>query len=320
MPTLKAEGSDERKTAREALSALLEGETELADSTREATAAALADTIRLSSGITKDEIAERRECLTLLVASIKGDSARAFAEQALATGSDEDKTAVLHALLKPGALRGGSLYEMAYELTKTASIPEALKPSVIRRIRGKKGEDELMAFIRDSKDKRVLAAAAVEVQNLRKPELMGEVIARLDEMGMLKDEKSMPWFSGNILSQHLKKAQGVELVRALKVVWTRPSLTRSTFKSVSETLASADPAVRRMAARLVPDAVKYEGAKAEEGEQVLSARLEVETDPSVKGELEAVLGDIRRTRRPPEVPPAPEPVVQETPAPAPVTP
>lgn len=314
IPTLQAEAASERRLGREALSALLKDTVTLGEAAREATAAALIDMHRLSSGTSQEDVVERREALRLLVAAIKGDAARSYAESVLAAGTDADKKVLAEALLEPGALRGGTLYEMAYELTKTPSIPEALKPGLIRKIRGKAAAEELMAFIKETSDKKALSAAAVEVQNLHRPELMGEVIARLDEMELLKDPKTMPWFKGALLSEHIRKAQGVELVRALRVVWTRPSLTKTTFKAVQETLASADPAVRRMAARLVPDAVKYAALQSEEGEATLTARLEVETDPAVKGELEAVIEDIRRTRRPagdaPEAAPVPEPAAQ----------
>ncbi|MBI5595132.1 MAG: hypothetical protein HY928_03480 [Elusimicrobia bacterium] len=300
VPALTSEDAENRHLAREALGALLEQGTALAPSVQDDVALALAEMHRLSTGSTKSEIAERRECLTLLVAGVKGDAARAYAEQVLAVGDGADKKAVLEAMLEPGALRGKALFESAYELTKTAEVPESLKPAVIRRVRGKAAAEELMAFVRETKDRKALAAAAVEVQNLHRPELLGEVIARLDDEEMLKDAKQLPWFNGNLLAQHIGKAEGVELVRALRVVWARPSLTKQTFKSVQETLASADPAVRRMAARLVPDAVKYEALQADEGEKTLSARLDVETDPAVKGELEAVLGEVRRNRRPAE--------------------
>ncbi|MBI3298734.1 MAG: hypothetical protein HYZ75_11255 [Elusimicrobia bacterium] len=313
VPTLGAETAENRKLGREALSALLAQGVTLGEGARESTALALAEAHRLSSGATKDEAAERRQCLELLIASVKGDTARAYAEQVLATGENADKAAILEALVKPGALRGGTLYEMAYELTKTPDVPEALKPSVIRKVRGKAAAEELTAFVAETKDKKALAAAAVEVQNLHKAELLGSVISRLDEMEMLNDSKRMPWFSGALLSEHIKKSEGIVLVRALRVVWARPSLTRSTFKAVQETLASADPAVRRMAARLVPDAVKYAALEAEEGEKTLTARLEVETDPAVKGELEAVLGEVRRNRQSaeaqaPDAPAEPAPV------------
>lgn len=314
IPTLQAEAASERRLAREALALLLKDGVTLGEAAREATASALLDMHRLSSGSAKEDVSERKEALQLLVASVKGDAARSYAESVLAAGTDADRRTVAESLVVPGALRGGTLYEMAYELTKTPSIPEALKPALIRKIRGKAAEGELMAFVRETQDKKALSAAAVEIQNLHKPELMGEVIARLDEMELLKDPKTMPWFKGALLSEHIRKAEGVELVRALRVVWTRPSLTKTTFKAVQETLASADPAVRRMAARLVPDAVKYAALQSEEGEATLTARLEIETDPAVKGELEAVIEDIRRTRRPvekaPEVVPVLDPATQ----------
>jgi len=313
IPTLQAEAAEERRMAREALTALLKDGVTLGEGAREATAAALLDMHRLSSGTGKEDVLERKEALRLLVASVKGDAARSYAESVLAAGSDADKKVLAEALLEPGALRGGTLYEMAYELTKTPSIPEALKPALIRKIRGKASAEELMAFVRETSDKKALSAAAVEVQNLQDPKLLGEVIARLDEMDMLKDPKVMPWFKGALLSEHIRQSEGVALVRALRVVWTRPSLTKTTFKAVQETLASADPAVRRMAARLVPDAVKYAALEAQEGEATLTARLEVETDPAVKGELEAVLGEFRRTRRPTEEAPKEAPVSETQP-------
>ena len=177
IPTLQAESDGERRLGREALTALLQGGVELREGVREATAAALLDMHRLSTGASREDVAERREALRLLVASVKGDSARSYAEAVLAGDSDADKRTVAEALLEPGALKGGTLYEMAYELTKTPAIEEALKPALIRRIRGKAAGEELMAFVRETSDKRALAAAAVEVQNLHKPELLGEVIA-----------------------------------------------------------------------------------------------------------------------------------------------
>lgn len=309
IPTLQAEDPAERRMAREALTALLADGVTLGEAAREATASVLLDMHRLSTGTGREDAAERKDTLRLLVASVKGDAARSYAEAVLAGGGDVDRRWVAEALLEKGALKGGAVYEMAYELTKTPVLPEAMKPALIRKIRGKAAAEELMAFVRETLDKRALAAAAVEVQNLHRPELLGEVIARLDEMELLKDPNTMPWFKGALLSEHIRKAEGVELVRALRVVWTRPSLTRTTFKAVQDTLASADPAVRRMAARLVPDAVKYAALEPEEGEATLTARLEVETDPGVKGELEAVLGDIRRTRRPAE------PIVEAQPQP-----
>lgn len=309
VPALTSEDAENRRLARQALAALLEGGTALAPSVQDDVSLALSEMHRLSTGSTKSEIAERGECLTLLVASVKGDASRAYVEQVLAVGDPSDKEAVLEALVKPGSLRGRNLFESAYELTKTSEVPETLKPAVIRRVRGKAAAEELMAFVRETKDRKALAAAAVEVQNLHRPELLGEVIARLDDEEMLKDARLLPWFNGKLLAEHIGKAEGVELVRALRVVWARPSLTRQTYRSVQETLASADPAVRRMAARLVPDAVKYEALAAEEGEKTLSARLDVETDPAVKGELEAVLGEVRRNRRPADA------AVVETPSP-----
>ncbi|MDE2291411.1 MAG: hypothetical protein KGL53_04950, partial [Elusimicrobia bacterium] len=219
-PSLKSESPEVRQTAREALSALLADET-IGDDARKQVAGGLVAELAESTGTDQDDAAERADCLQLLVASVKGPDARAAAEKALATGTDGDRTAVARALLAPGALRGGRVYEMAYELTHTASIPESVKPALIRRIRGKNAEEDLMAMVRDTKDKRALAAAAVEVENLRKPELLGPVIARLDTMGMMT-AKTLPWFSGELLSEHIAKSSGQDLLEALKVVWTRP--------------------------------------------------------------------------------------------------
>ena len=143
-----------------------------------------------------------------------------------------------------------------------------------------------------------VAACAVEVQNLGKPELLGAVLSRLEDGGLLDDPKKLPWMSSKLLAEHIRKADGPELARALRVVRLRPSLTRATAKAIKERAGHADPAIRRQVARIIPDAVKNEGLDDASGEELLAARLKEETDPLVKGEIEGSLAAVRGARPP----------------------
>ncbi|MFH1726324.1 MAG: hypothetical protein ABII00_17070 [Elusimicrobiota bacterium] len=302
LPTLGDEDARTRRAGLDALSMALEsGDAgELTAETREETAGALIELYAEADVETPEGTETREKALGLIVTKVKGETARAFTAAVLSSGPPGMRIAALKALLVPGAIRGGEVYDKAYELARGDAVPDALKPAILRRVRGRKSEGELLEFFGSDIGPRALAECAVELQNLHKPELMGRVLSRLEQAGLLENVKLMPWFSGKLLSEHIRAADGEELIRALRVVRRRPSLTRSTFPAVQERLAHAEPSIRRMAARLVPEAVQYEGIDAQGGEELLAARLEVETDPVVKGEIAGGLSEIRRNRRPPD--------------------
>jgi len=299
LPTLFGEDADSRATALDALELAFAfgGINELTAETREETAGALIEAYAESDGDSKEGITERKRVLDMLITKLGGDTARAFTAQIVASGSDPSiKGAALASLASKGSFRDKTVDALALEAMKADGVADETKPKLLRRIKGSKAEKELLEMLESDIDDAGLRQTAVEIQNLHKPVLMGAVISRLDARGLLGDAKIMPWFSGKLLSEHIRTADHAEFVRALKVVWRRPSLTRGTFKAAQARIEDSDPVIRRMVARLVPDAVKYDGIDAETGESLLSARLQIEQDPTVKGQLEGSLGEVRKAR------------------------
>jgi len=304
LPALGGKDVSGKKEALDAISlAMLDSsEQKLSGEGQETVSRALIDAYSEATEETPEAAGVRSAALRLLMTQVGGDTARHFAADVMASGPDEMKLEAAKLLLEPGAIRGGDVTEKGLAIARSDAAPAELKAPLLRRLLGRKAEPELVALLDKETGSAALRACAVEIQSLDKPELMGKVLARLEEQGLLKDARTMPWFSGRMLSEHIRSADGDELARALRVVWLRPSLTRKTMKAVS-----ADPQIRRMVARIVPDAVKNQGIEPGAGEDLLVARLAVETDPAVKGEIEGSLAQVRQTRLPE---PAPQTVTQ----------
>lgn len=245
----------------------------------------------------------KRLALHLIVAKLGGEVARNFAVELMGSTTDAVKLAVVHAYVQPGAANGKALKEKVLEYARSEVVPVDLRPAVLRRALGLKSEPELFALFSSEIPQSAVAACAVELQNLGKPEVMGPVLSRLDALGMLDDKGRMPWISGKLLSKHIQSASDEELERALRIVTLRKSLVRSTARAVKERAGHKDPGIRRLVARIIPNAVKNEGLDVASGEELLLARLKEETDPSVKGEIEGSLAEVRKTRPAPEASP-----------------
>ncbi|OIO06185.1 MAG: hypothetical protein AUJ52_12700 [Elusimicrobia bacterium CG1_02_63_36] len=311
LPTLFVEEPEARKAAIEALQVAFAygGEDEISAETREEAAGALIEAYAETDAETTEGLAERKRVLDMLITQIGGETARAFTAQIVASASEPGvRGAALAALADKNSFRDTTVDALALEAMKDAAVPDAVRPKLLRRIKGRKAEKELIELLEKDLDDAGLRQTAVEIQNLHKPELLGAVISRLDQRGLLANPKTMPWFSRKLLSEHIRSVDEPGLVKALKVVWMRPSLTKGTFSAAQARLESADPAIRRMIARLVPDAVKYEGIDAEAGAQMLSARLLIEQDPAVKGQIEGSLGEVRKALEAPSAAPAAIPV------------
>jgi hypothetical protein len=302
IPTLDNKEASVRKQAVDAIAMVFKENAgqKIGDETRDTAARALIDVYTGVDEETPEATDLQRSALRAMMVQVGGQASRDFATELMTTGDDEEKLEVAKVLLEPGSIRGGDISAKALEFARSDAAPASIKPALLRRGLGKKAGDEILALMKKETSPKALKACAVELQNLGKPELMGPVLARLEEAGLLKDVKSMPWFSGKLLTEHIKTADGDELLRALRVVWLRPALTRQTMKSASDRIAHADPQIRRIVARIVPDAVKYEGIDVDSGEELLASRLKVETDPGVKGEIEGSLEQVRQTRRPQE--------------------
>lgn len=305
LPMLRRADTDAWRAALEAIDDALDGAPKdaLTAETREQAAQAAVAAFASIPGDTPEGVELKKQALQLVVSRLGGDAGRAFAAELLGAATDTWKLDVLEAWLKPGAVNGRVIREKAAELARTAAVPEELKPAILRRALGKKAEPELAAFLAAATDRRAVAACAVELQNLGKPEVLGPVLAKLEGAGLLDDHKKMPWLSGKLLAEHIRQADDAGLKRALKAVYLRPALAKRAVKAVQERAGHPDPEVRRLVARIIPDAVKSEGLDVQSGEELLLARLKEETDPAVKGEIEGSLAEVRKTRPAPKAAP-----------------
>lgn len=297
LPALAAEDPAVRADAMDGVRAALNGPEKLAAKTREDAAHAFIDLYDSADEKTPQGLKTKKTALASLITEIRGETAARFAEAVFLTDSPAMQLAALEALASPRALRDKAAYAKALEAVNKEGAPAHLKPAIYRKAMGKAAGLEILALLHSDARPRTLTHGVVELQNLGQPELMGPALERLDSAGMLEDGKQLPWFNGKLLAQHIQTADGKDLIRALRVVWLRPSLTRATMPSMRERLAHSDPDIRRMVARIIPDAVSQQGLEASAGEELLTARMAVETDPAVKGALEGSLSKVRETRR-----------------------
>lgn len=298
LPTMESDDVVVRETGLEALTMTLSdgGAKELSEGTLDEISQSLIGYYVLEDS-EDGKVKPKSDIMRMLVTQIKDDAARDFTLEVLESDDRAMRDETLKLLLERGAIRDKAVREKAYELAKGDTVSAAIRPRIMRRFKGRKAEADILALFDREIGNRAVQECAVEIQNLHKPELMGKVLTRLDKAGLLASSKTMPWLSGKLLSQHIEKAEGTELVLALRAVWLRPSLTRSTMQAMKDRLEDADPMIRRMVARIIPDAIEHDGLDPVVGEEALSARLEVETDPEVKVAIEGSLSQMRNTRR-----------------------
>lgn len=307
LPMLERPDMEGRLSALEAIGDALDGEGGklLSDDVREQAAKSVITAFETSPEDSVEGQTAKAQALRLVIGRLGGEAGKAFTLEVLSSATDTWKVEALQAWLKPGAASGASIREKVAELARTELVPDSFKPRMLRRALGKKAEPEIIALLTNgAADRGTIAACVVELQNFGKPEVMGQVLSRLEEAGMLDDHKKMPWISGKLLAQHIRVSDEDGLKRALKAVYLRPSLTRPTVKAIQERASHPNASVRRMVARIIPDAVKNEGLDVTSGEELLLARLKEETDPTVKGEIEGSLAEVRKTRPPTEASPS----------------
>lgn len=209
---------------------------------------ALAEALIRAHDLASEE--EGREDIgRVLIGKVGGARAAHFALERLGSSSETVRSYAAQALVT-GATRGADLRDKALELARNGGLRDQDKPGVLRRFLGKKAEPELLELLRADVSPEALRAAMIEVQNLDKPELMAEVLARCEQQGWLGDDKRMPWLSGRLLNEHIKTASKGELVRAVAAVKARPSLAKLTAKAVRQRLTDQDPDVRELLAQV----------------------------------------------------------------------
>lgn len=287
-----------RAAALKTVGAMLEGVAPktLSDETRGRLGDGLEAFYRETGEQTPLDLKRKTEAMRLFASKVGGDEATAFFSDVLTFGSEPMKVAAARELSKAAAPADKALFEKGFEVAKSTAFPARWKATAYRRFLGRKAAEPalLELFQRDDLDAAALRSTAVELQNYGKPQVMGVVLGRLDEAGLLENSSRMPWISGKLLAKHIEASTGDELLTALRVVKRRPGLLDATQAAVHARLGDASPMVRRLVAKIIP-----EGIDLPLGERVLTARLRVETDPDVKQDIETSLARVREAITPP---------------------
>lgn len=241
-------GSQDELTRRAAVGQLAESITShkaLEEDTREALASALIGAHALAG----DEESQE-EIGRLLIGKVGGAQAAAFAVEHLGSSTATVRSYIARSLLT-GATRGAEVRDKALELARGGGLRAQDVPSILRRYLGKKAEPELMSMLQlKGLSPKAVKAVIVEVQNLDKPELMGPVLARVEQEGWLSEAQRLPWLSGRLLSEHIMTATKEELIRAVAAVKLKPSLAKSTFKAVKKRMSDENAEIRDVVAQV----------------------------------------------------------------------
>ena len=131
----------------------------------------------------------------------------------------------------------------------------------------------------------MIAHSAVALQDYHRPEVMASILARLDEAKMIDNNGLLPWIGLKAFSAFMEGASGDDLNRGLRIIKARPSLIRGSIAAVERGLEDADPALRRTAAASIKRAVEMRALNPAQGEELLTKRLETETEPVLRAEL-----------------------------------
>jgi hypothetical protein len=244
---LGALGSQDELTRRAAVSQLTEtivSHKALEEETREA----LSEALLLAHSSTEDE-EFKEELGRLLIGKVGGSRVAAFAVEHLGSSTETVRSYIAQSLIT-GATRGAQVRDKALELARGGGLRPQDVPAVLRRYLGKKAEPELLSMLQLKLSPKALKAVIVEVQNLDKPELMGAVLARVEQEGWLSEEKRMPWLSGRLLSAHIMTANKEELVRAVAAVKRRPALAKATSKAVKRRMNDENAEIRDVVAQV----------------------------------------------------------------------
>lgn len=236
----------------------------------------------------------RKRLGAFIVSRAKGPESRAFALTALAEGPEDLRAAILPHLGDPRGVGGRAVLSKVREI-KGAISPE-LYPRVVRRLGGKGAIPELLELLQSTADWKAVGACAVALQDIGDASVMGPVLERLEQVGLLDKPARLPYISGRLLKGFLETAEGSALRRGIRVVQARPSMTRWAGTALARGLESPDPVTRLSAASAVKRGVVEGHLRSEEAETLLSGRMERETEPVLKAELSSGLESLRGGR------------------------
>ena len=261
------------------------------------TAESLAKTIvavldKPGDGLPQD-VELRRRAVGFLAGRVSGKTSREFVLKEMADGPSEVRTEIFKRVGSPLGVRGSSVYAKVKELGDKGLVPDTLLPSVLRRTGGLKAKGVMLTLMAGTDSARLITGCAISLQDYCDPELIGAILERLEQVGMLAGSGRMPWISPALLGEHLKSADKAQLRRGMIVLSTRPTMVKTSVSHVEKGLQSPDSDTRRYAAIAVRKAVVAKILDAKQGEALLAGRLQVETEPVLKAELTGGLERVR---------------------------
>ncbi len=262
----------------------------------------LAKTILAVVGASTDDSPEglelRRRAVAVVVGRTSGPESKDYALKVLTDGPQTLRDEALRQLGRAGGVRGPEFFAKVRELQAAGNVPESILPGALRRSGGVKAKEPLLELLAATSSKRLIAGCAVALQDYRDPVLLGPVLERLEQLGMLDAGVKMPWLSAPLLSAHLENADGARLRRGMMAVRARPALARTLVTRLDAGLSAPDAETRRVAGQAVRNAVAAKTLDLAKGESLLAGRVESETEPVLKAELTGNLEHIRGLKTP----------------------
>lgn len=235
----------------------------------------------------------RRRAVGFLASRVPGRTSRDFVLKAMEEGPAEVREVAFKHVGSPTGVRGKAVYEKIKELSEKGLAPEGQVAAALRRTGGAKAKEGLVALMASTSSAKLIAGCAIALQDYRDPEMIGVILERLEQVGMLDSQVKLPWISPTLLDEHLKSADKAQLRRGMMAMAARPALVKTGIAHVEKGLQSADADTRRFAAVAVKKAVVAKLVDAKQGESLLAGRLQVETEPVLKAELTGGLERVR---------------------------
>ena len=277
------------------LIAALDGPDLIADDFDEETAASLAKNVVGILSSNPDDSKEgrelRRRAVALLASRVPSAESKAYVLKVMEDGPQDLREEAVARVGGPRGVRGPSVYAKVRELADKGLIPDELLPQALRRTGGMKARETLTAIMNSTDSAKLVTGCAVALQDYRDPALMGDILARLEQVGRLDSAGKMPWISAPLLDAHMKTADKAQFRRGLTAMASRPGLFK--IEHAKTGLESPDAETRRIAAVAVKKAAVAKVIDAQLGETMLAGRLQTETEPILKAELTGGLERVR---------------------------
>jgi hypothetical protein len=265
---------------------------ELDPVTAESVAKAVASTFEKADA-SPQETEIRRRATGFLAGRVPGKTSREFVLKQMEDGPVEVRVEAIKRAGSPSGVRGSSVYAKVKELGEKGLVPDAVLPAALRRLGGVKAKEPIVALMTSTDNAKLITSCAIALQDYHDPELVGTILERLEQVGMLESAGKLPWISPALLDEHLKSADKAHFRRGMMAMAARPALVKTGIAHVETGLQSADADSRRFAAIAVKKAVVAKIVDAKQGETLLSGRLQVETEPVLKAELTGGLERVR---------------------------